>query len=700
MKKFLSLTLVLSMLASLLTGCGAPKNSGDDVPSSGPIATTSYKTQLSPENTKAVTEGVTVDVGDFVLDGTVDLTVAKKPAEENEDEGYKIQPYDISIGALSKLDDFITIRIPYDTTYCDEGQDPARCVGAKYKNEATGEWEDVLFEVDAQANELVIYTDHLSIYGAFYVKDEGKRNALITDVLGSGLYMSDEQTLDFSKKIAGEEPGTLDTLADYAEKASGIFFDYSDRIDNAINVATLGGSDLPPGLDTSIPDTSLTLFSAIGYIATAKSIMELGYKQARGRQVDDGEVLNLIRDVSSKAISYAADNFTKVGCEALSISMAGVLIIDKMLTAFAEEAKATKLEDIAFVYHHFNESFEGFGHKVMRPKDWRAKVIQVLEAHPGDADRAISALEAGFTKYASEFFSLTEDQMSEVASDVPNVNVKRIPAFTEAEKNQLIDDYIAHLKDKTMPAVLTSVQNYIIKKVELQELEALSKAKEYYNTPIAITLKEEIPEGGKSQFTDYRFRFAPLKEGTVKSSWTGKWPESGEVRTSATLMGFFLSGLPHTVEFFKPDADLEKDRPEFTAAFTITVPKIDIPVSGREPLTVEAFMGTWVDPDGCRTVLIQSGGNVIEKEPDLSWYGGSVSCTEYTPEYDAASQTLMLRGVTTWVEEPDTLFEVVSADKHQLELDASSSGIDYTAVESKDGIVTVMESDSYTYTRQ
>lgn len=681
-KKNLSLLLVIAMVFSLFTGCG------------GNSAQSADKTELSPEVTSATCGGITVDVGDFVLDETTELTVSKQAAEENEDEGYKIESYDISVGDLSELNDFITIRIPYDETYCDSGQDPARCVGGKYKNETTGEWEDVLFEVDSQAKELVIYTDHLSVYGIFYVKDEGKRNTYITDVMDFGLTMSADQAISFGRRISADDPSVKKDLGEYVAEFNELFFDYSDRVDNAINIATLG--DVPEWLDTSIPETNLTLFSALGYISTCQNLAKITLKDTLGGGADKGEVLNLIRDVSSKVTTYWADAFTKVGSGALSVGMGGVLIIDKMLTAFAEEAQATRMEDISYVYHHFNESFTGFGHKVMRPKDWREKVIQVVEEHPEDPEIAISALEAGFNKYASEFFDLSVDQMYEVASDVPNVTVKRIPNFTESEKNQLIDEYVTYMKNNTMPAVLTSVQNYMIKKVEQQELAAINKIKEYYNSKINITLKEDIAEGSTSQFKDYKFRFAPLSGETVKSSWTGKWPESGEVKTTATLMGFMMAGYPHTVEFFKPDADMDKDEPEFTVPFVISIPNINITVSGEEPLSIDAFMGEWVNADGERTILMRNGNNVIAKDPDLSWYGGDVCCTEYTAEYDPDSNSLILNGVTTWVEDPGTLNTVVSSDKHRLELDASSVSREYVATESKDGIVTVMDDGYYT----
>ena len=579
-RKIISMLLAAAMLSSLLAGC------------SGPGGGKSETLTLSPEATTVTTsDGITVEVGDYVLDGETELTVTKQPVEENKEEGYKIEAYDFTLGELHELGDYITIRIPYSTNYCEEGQDPARCVGAKYKNETTGQWEDVLFEVDAAANELIIYTDHLSYYGVFYVENEGKRNALITDILGSGLFMDASTSYDFAKRIAADDPTVTDELVKFGMDVSSKFFDYSDRLDNAINIATLG--DVPDWLSTEISGTNQTLFSAIGYVATCTSLMKVAINDTVGSGADKGEVLNLIRDVSSKVTSYWTDAFTSAGSAALSVSMGGVLILDKMLNAFAEEAYSTKLEDIAYVYHHFNEGFSGFGHKPMTSKDLRAKVIEVLDKHPNDPEVAIAALEAGFRKYSSEFFSLTQDQQSEVAAATPLVTVKNIPFITKADQEKLTEDYIAHLKDKVMPGVLKSVENYMIKRVEQQQLDAINKLKDYYNTKISITIKENIPEGGKSQYEGYKFRFAPLNETAVVGNWTGKWGGKDTIKTSATLMGFMLAGYPHTVEFFAPDADMNTAKPEFVVPFVIGIPKIVIEFGGAP--TFDELVGGYAD---------------------------------------------------------------------------------------------------------
>lgn len=585
--KVIALLLAIALVISSLTGCGSRLTESSENPSeqSGNVK----EITLSPENTAVTTDdGITVDVGDFVLDGEAELSVTKQPVEEHKEEGYQIESYDISLGDMHELDDFITIRIPYSTDFCEEGQDPDRCVGAKYKNEATGEWEDVLFEVDADANELVIYTDHLSIYGVFYVENEGLRNAYITDIYSSGFYMGRSKALGFAERIAADDPSVMTELAQFGINACSDFFDSSDRLDNAITIATVG--DVPSWLSTEIQGTNLTMFSAIGYISTCKSLMEVAIQDTVGGGADTGAVLNLIRDVSSKVTTYWADVFTSVGSGALSVGMGGVLIIDKMLTGFAEEAAATKQEDIEFVYHHFNESFSGFGHTPMTAKDWRARTIEIINKYPNDPEIAINALESGFRSYASRFFALTTVQQNEVAAEVPNVTVKRIPDFTPAEKDQMIERYIAHLKVNVMPAVLKSVDRYMIQKVAQQQLDALNEIKNYYNTSIKITLTEKLPEGAESPCIGYKFRFAPLDDTVDAESWTGTW-NGQPIQSSATLLGFMMAGYPHTVEFFPPDADIETAEPKFVVPFVISTPEINIEFTGG--LTVDDLVGTY-----------------------------------------------------------------------------------------------------------
>ena len=97
-------------------------------------------------------------------------------------------------------------------------------------------------------------------------------------------------------------------------------------------------------------------------------------------------------------------------------------------------------------------------------------------------------------------------------------------------------------------------------------------------------------------------------------------------------------------------------------------------------------------------ILMSSGDTIIEKEPDLSWYGGDVVCTEFRPVYDESSQTLLLKGMTSWVVGPELLDAAVYEDR-PLEIDASTSSMELTAVEVKDGGISKLSVGSQIYTR-
>ena len=89
MKKIVSILLMVAMLLTGLAGCGGGGSKSD-------VAT------LSPESTGVkLGNGVSVELGNYVLDGEAEFTVAKLPVEENKNEGYKIEAYDFKLGDMT-----------------------------------------------------------------------------------------------------------------------------------------------------------------------------------------------------------------------------------------------------------------------------------------------------------------------------------------------------------------------------------------------------------------------------------------------------------------------------------------------------------------------------------------------------------------------------------------------------------------------
>ena len=138
--------------------------------------------------------------------------------------------------------------------------------------------------------------------------------------------------------------------------------------------------------------------------------------------------------------------------------------------------------------------------------------------------------------------------------------------------------------------------------------------------------------------------------------------------------------------------------PKPTAAPTPRPTAAPTPKPTEAPLPVSAFMGTWIDAEGGRMILMASGDNVIEKEPDLAWYGGDVLCTEYRVKYDESARTLYLSGLTSWVVGPE-LLDAAAYEKRPLEIDASSASMELEAAEVRDGVITKLYMNSELYTR-
>lgn len=583
MKKIVSILLVAVLLLGSLAGCGGGGGKSD-------AAT------LSPEATGvALSNGVSVELGDYVLDGETELTVAKQPVEENKDEGYKIEAYDFKLGDMTELSDFITLRIPYDTAYCEDGQDPAKCVGAKYKNETTGEWEDVLFEVNAATKELVIYTDHLSTFGAFHVRNEGQRSAKIINIYADVTGIDQQEAMETLREYVagggadGEEAAGLAArlLTGYngflggATGTAGEAGFATDLTGTILNMASLGS----PTFDTALADSAYKKMNKLGKVAAAVKIGAVMLSTEK----TDADTLGLYKDTAMLALSSAES-------AAWGLAASGLFIFDYTISSLFEQGMAMKMDKIDEVYVYFNDQFSGTldggnGWKARSLKDWRQVLIDITEANPNEAD-AKAAIEAEIDRYARYFWTLGDMEKAAVVTDIKDKSNKgsvTVPDPTQAEIETLVGAYKAQLYERLYP-VTQSVSVYMQRKAEAAYLTALNEVKAFFNQTITFNIVEDVPDGEKSQYDGYALRFAPLSENAVKESWSGTMKGAGGASTKFTLLGYVQAGCPKELQLFKPGDDPESDEPELTLGFKLSAPVTEVKLGG---LPLEELLGTY-----------------------------------------------------------------------------------------------------------
>jgi putative transposon-encoded protein len=468
-------------------------------------------------------------------------------------------------------------------------------VGAKYKNKPTGEWEDVLFEVDAAANELIIYTDHLSTFGVFHIKNEGQRSAKITNIYADFTGIDQQQAMETLREYVagggadGEEAAGLaaQLLTGYngflggVAGAAGETGFATDLTGTILNMASLGS----PTFDTALADSAYKKLNKLGKVAAAVKIGAVMLSTEK----TDADTLGLYKDTAMFALSFAES-------AAWGLAASGLFIFDYTISSMFEQGLAMKMDKIDEVYVYFNDEYiskdrQGFQWTARSLKDWRQVLIDIAEANPNEAD-AKAAVEAEIERYARVFRTLNSADMGVIVSEMKEKNSKSsvtIPTPTEAEMKTLVDGYKAQLYERLYP-VTQSVSVYMQRKAEAAYLAALDEVKAFFNQSITFNIVEDVPDGEKSQYDGYALRFAPLSENAVKESWIGAMKGRGGASTKFTLLGYVQAGCPKELQLFKPGDDPESDEPELTVGFKLSAPVTEVKLGG---LPLEELLGTY-----------------------------------------------------------------------------------------------------------
>ncbi|MGD9662133.1 MAG: hypothetical protein AB7U63_12740 [Porticoccaceae bacterium] len=453
----------------------------------------------------------------------------------------------------------------------------------------------MLFEVDAASNELIIYTDHLSTFGMFHVKNEGQRSAKITNIYADFTGIDQQQTMETLREYVagggadGEEAAGLaaQLLMGYngflggVAGAAGETGFATDLTGTILNMASIGS----PTFDTALADSAYKKLNKLGKVAAA---VKIGAVMLSTEQTD-ADTLGLYKDTAMLALSYAES-------AAWGLAASGLFIFDYTITSLFEQGLAMKMDKIDEVYVYFNDEYiskdrQGFQWTARSLKDWRQVLIDIVEANPNEAD-AKAAVEAEIERYARVFWTLNSADMGVIVSEMKEKNSKSsvtIPTPTEAEIKTLVDGYKAQLYERLYP-VTQSVSVYMQRKAEAAYLAALNEVKAFFNQSITFNIVEDVPDGEKSQYDGYALRFAPLSENAVKESWRGTLKGAAGASTKFTLLGYVQAGCPKELQLFKPSDDPESDEPELTLGFKLSAPVTEVKLGG---LPLEGLLGTY-----------------------------------------------------------------------------------------------------------
>lgn len=603
---------------------------------------------VSPENLEAKTKsGVSVRLTEYAVDEETELTVESMEPVYAENGDYVIKPFEVSLGDIHQMDDFVEIRIPYNTSFCDKGEKPAECVGGVYYNENSKEWEETLYTVDEKTGEVVIRTNHFSKFGAMTIKNKGKRNAYLsglkTDNNGDLSIIDEDKAISVMSQLVksyGEESSSAKLVGNEVLQAvmslGGAASTMSDVAGNTFNIAcyldisdfamqgryveqgyvlfphhghyeTVGFSNnFYQTYNRGMIDRSGEILSNVGIAISGCKLAAMIGKASAGK-ASDAEILNMYKDVAGLSVSIG-------GSATLGALMGPVWIADQFINYCYEEGMQIKQDQMAEMYEFFNYRYEGSPELNIRAgrnlKDWRARIIQLIDENP-DEDSA-DLLRDEVDAFAEDFWKLNAVEIDNVAGSAPK-KYMRIPFDDAKLRKTLTDDYKKQLYKELQP-VMTSVRNYYTNKLQQEAQKTIERAKRYYNREIEFTITQPYEQGKKPEFAGCTVVFAPLRADADLDSWKSTIPDNGDMLYGEfTLLGHILAGCPNTLLVFDKKANIQKDEPILSVPVEIKDYKCNIVLESKkeEKTDIEEYTGTWYDESGMPQRIKDLGDGVI-----------------------------------------------------------------------------------------
>lgn len=511
--------------------------------------------KVSPKSPAVSAHGVTIQFGAYALAGDETLKIRQLPEKTDKNNGVKVTAYDFELGGQSEFDDVITIAIPYDTKYAEVGAE-GECIGAKYYNQTTGEWEGVYYEVDAQNSQVLIYTTHLSTYGVFQVKNENTRKAYITDVYAIAGLMNTGKSYEVIKELAEQgQPGNAAFEAGFEAVNSVV-----GNTGTALTAITLGGQ-----YDGALADA---LGKGTQHLGLALAAVQTCYDFTNNFSDDQGKLntlSNLVKNVANNAVGY-------FGSATLQVGFAAIAVFDVVLSTVQSDMMELKLENLGGVYQYYND--EDAPRSV---GDWRELFKKILKENADDPQKAQQLINQEIDAFCDRFWHLEYADVKMTAG-VSGLKYSFDERNWTKDREVLTAQYKAHLMDR-LQAPMTSARNYLLSQAMEQaqrefekQLRALQRE---LNKTVKVQIIEHPEKDGDYQYEGYTIRFAPLSSDANAKNWTGKLPKGGEMNTSFTVIGHMQSGAPNRVELYKPG----EDTPALTVPFKVSYPTTTILLS-------------------------------------------------------------------------------------------------------------------------
>lgn len=475
-----------------------------------------------------------VDFGCLLEEGD-EITIEKvKPAPIDDD--VEIYAYDFKLSS-GQPGGAIELTLPYDDKGLEKDEEILSVCG-KYLNEQTGEWEDVFYTVDTEANEVRIITDHLSTYSVFKITNPTKRSAYISDVNVYAAYMTTAQAEAVLKAYAAQG-------ASWQEDVVGSFLGATGTLEyftatSVPTLLTLGGAY--DDLISSPLSNSLTM------LGVTTSCAQFAFDAYNNGLDSKAASISGMKSVLNLALNFAT--------QPIQLAYVGVGVIDIALTEVSTFAIDNKYQSTKNMYDAYYNRAEN----KRKVKDWLKLFEKMYKENKSDPQAALDMMTAEVDRYTREYWEVAAtDWESWIDTYDKNGNLSKYPWPSEEDRVNISNIYKTELYEYLQTVFRTMSRNMYLdslteREKEFNELAAL------LNRKYTITIKEQEVSGKSPEWAGCYVKLAPLSDNTDASAWRIQLDDKANGKITFTLLAHQTAGFPMKLEFYKTADDLDKGK--------------------------------------------------------------------------------------------------------------------------------------------
>ena len=526
---------------------------------------------LNEDNLTVQAQKCSVTFDPTVIDEDVQLCVRNSVLTPNAIDGCtRGVAVDLSLSnGEHELKGTAQITIPVDPK-----EDELVC--AAYFNEETGEWDPVMFHYDKEQGAVVINTDHLSLFGAFFIEGKETGKAMLkTYYQEYPLFFDLMGSLEALKDIVSDPDVEKKAINEWKDNYG---FWQSVGIDGGWNfLQALGFESEAIGHATDV----------VGYLGTAASIYDVINADFKGDNV--GVASGTLKTILSYASGQAA---SAIGTGIMQASMGCVAFIGVALERFGTMVQERKRElyNEAYRLYYSKKSdailgttTSSYGAKWrFTHKDWYDYFYPAFEK--GMPEHRLRALiDAKVRDYCDRFWYDTNAQ----AMCVHEAEAWGLSSWfypDEATRKEISDAYYADLMNGDLVSVFEAIKNNLAQQAGKRYAKAMKDYLDMMNTNVIVYCYDSsCKEGEKSKYADWWVRLSDKPLFGDARQYKRYITEKGTASIGVTRYSLVLNKLKGEITLSTPE-EVDKATYKFTIPDGVgrVVVKIDLATGGTD----------------------------------------------------------------------------------------------------------------------